>query len=213
MSGIVKSANPGLGFDVNQSLSITQARAFFITGYIFCIRYLPRTPYLKQGNLTAQEIAIILNTGLSLSVVQHCPLPGWEPSIDLGSQYGQYAGAYATEIGLPIGMNIWLDLEEVATNSTSQNVIDYCKAWFVAVQAAGYIPGIYCGYGTNLSSQQLYDLPFKHYWKAYNYDNGVAIRGFQIIQEPQKTMIGIQFDPNKSQIDNKGDVAIWLSPN
>lgn len=212
MPGTVKIASPGLGFDVNQPLSAEQAIAFKGAGYLFVVRYLPRTPALIKGNLSDTEITAIQSAGLCLMAVQHVPNPGWNPSAGLGTQYGEYTAVYAAAIGLLKGMNLWLDLEEVATGTTVQDVIDYCTAWFNAVSDAGYVPGLYCGWNIVLTAQQLYNLPFKHYWKAYNYDNGVATRGFQLIQKPQQVLEGVAFDPDILRADNLGMLPLWLSP-
>lgn len=208
----VKPAIPGVGFDVNQPLTGAQATAFKGAGYSFAIRYLPRTESLIAGNLSQGEIQAILGAGLALMAVQHVAKPGWEPSAALGTSYGSYAATYAEAILLPKGVNIWLDLEEVALGTSVKKVTDYCTAWFTAVSAAGYIPGLYVGWGIVLSDQKLYDLPFKHYWRAYNCDQSIPVRGYQIIQEPQKTLDGIAFDPNRLQADELGDVPFWLSP-
>lgn len=209
--GIVKTASAGRGFDVDAILTAPQAAAFVKKGFEFCIRYLPRTPALVKGNLSLGEIEIILDAGLALMAVQHCPEPGWSPTAGLGTQYGQYAGQYAAEIGLPAGMNIWLDLEGVANESLPQDVIEYCQLWFEGLEGHGYVPGIYCGYGTGLSPEQLYDLPFKHYWKAYN---GPLLpnRGYQIVQGTVQWLNGVSFDPNQLRADSKGDLPLWLSP-
>lgn len=200
------------GFDVNQPLTAVQACNFKDAGYAFCIRYLPRTAALIQGNLTAAEITILHGAGLAIGAVQHVAEPGWQPSAALGSEYGLFAASYAEMIGIPKGINLWCDLEDVAGDSTVQDVIDYCTSWFKSVQGSGYDPGLYCGWNMELDPQQLYDLPFKHYWKAYNYDDGVATRGFQLIQHPQQTLEGITYDPNISQPDELGDSAIFWNP-
>lgn len=209
---VIKQAEPGMsGFDVNQPLNLAQARYFHASGYGFCIRYLPRTSALVKGNLTLAEVGDILGAGLALGVVQHVPLPGWEPTVELGTQYGQYAGQYASEIGLPAGMNIWLDLEEVSSAATSTDVIGYCNAWWASVSNAGYVPGLYVGWNCGLSPIELYaKLKFSHYWKAYNADMPVATRGYQMIQKTQKTLNGISYDPNEIQSDNLGGLPILL---
>lgn len=206
----VKGASPGQGFDVNQPLTASEATAFKEAGNIFCVRYIPRTPALVRGNLTSAEIKVILGADLALMAVQHVAEPGWQPTQALGAQYGVYAGVYASTIGLPKGMNIWLDLEGVATPATAQEVIDYCNAWFTAVEAVGYVPGVYVGWQVVLTPEQLYSaLPFKHYWRAYNGPD-VATRGYQIVQHTAKTLNGIAYDPNTSQADLLGDTAIWV---
>jgi hypothetical protein len=208
----VKTAISGSkGFDCNSQLSGAQAAAFKAAGMDFCIRYLPRTPALIHGNLSALELEILLAAGLSVGAVQHCRLPNWSPSAGLGAQYGQYAGSYAASIGLPEGMNLWLDLETPAIGATGQDCIDYAQAWFNSVKIAGYVPGLYIGYGVPLTAQQLFELPFSHYWKAYNYDDGVATRGFQLIQKPQQGFNGISIDPNECVADHLGGLPIWVS--
>jgi hypothetical protein len=208
----VKPAQPGNGFDCNTPLTPASAKVFRDQGMEFAIRYLPRTPALIPGCLTKAERDIILAAGLALSAVQHCPLPGFTPSGALGLEYGQYAGKYGGEIELGMFMNIWLDLEGVASGTPAQDVIDYCTQWFDQVQAADFVPGLYVGYGSGLTPKQIYDLPFQHYWKAYNYDDGVPERGFQLIQHPAKVLSGISYDPNTCAADLKGDMPIFLFP-
>lgn len=212
MSGIVKKAVPCNAFDVNQTISATEAIAFKNAGYECCIRYLPRTSALTEGNLTGVEIEAILAGDLNLMAVQHVAEPGWIPTGELGAEYGEYAAKYANQIGLPRGINMWLDLEEVHASSTSQDIIDYCHAWFNSIEEEGWIPGIYIGWQVGLSDRQLYDLPFQHYWKSYNCDQSIPTRSWQIVQHTQNSLNGIAFDPNTIQKDNLGDLPIWLSP-
>ncbi len=213
LPGRVQKAVAGLsGFDVNSPLTASGASNFKNAGYAFCIRYIPRTANLIPGNLTNAEAMAILDAGLALMAVQHVALPGWAPNTNLGTIYGNYAATYAAQVvGLPPGVNVWCDLEGVAAGTPPANVIAYCQAWYYAVHIAGYIPGIYVGYDTMLSPEQLYDdLSFQHYWRAYNGPE-VATRGFQLIQKPQKTLDGITYDPNVAQNDTMGDSALWLS--
>jgi hypothetical protein len=213
LPGAVKPAAAGLsGFDVNSRLSAAGARNLKNAGYDFCIRYVPRTAALKAGNLTNAEALRILNAGLALMPVQHVAVEGWKPTAALGTAYGSYAATYAGSIvGLPKGMNIWCDLEGVAPGTAAADVIAYCQAWYHSVNAAGYIPGVYVGWDTMLTPQQLYgDLSFQHYWRAYNGPQ-VATRGFQVLQETQKTVNGITIDPDTTQNDNLGGAALWLA--
>ena len=212
--GIVKAAIiDSLGFDVDEPLMAGSAAAFKAMNFDFCIRYIPRTSALAKGNLTLSEIGIILDAGLSLSAVQHCPEPGWQPTAALGTQYGQYAGQYAAEIGLPPGINIWLDLEMVAPTAKADDIIAYCENWYDQVGLHGYIPAVYIGYQTGLTDTQLYEnLSFKHYWRAYNCDQSIPTRGYQITQFPAKTLNGISFDPNIVKSDNLGSLPIFVFP-
>ena len=213
LPGTVQQAPAGQkGFDVNQPLSAGQAQDLQNAGYAFCIRYIPRTAKLVRNNLTNAEALNILNAGLALMAVQHVALPGWAPTVALGTAYGNYAATYAQQtVGLPQGLNIWCDLEEVAEGSAAADVIAYCQAWYAAVDTAGYIPGLYVGYGTGLTPQQLYSsLSFKHYWRAYN-GPLVATRGYQLLQKTEVTVNGITIDPNITQNDNLGGAVLWLA--
>jgi hypothetical protein len=207
---IVKAGLPGLAFDVDVPLTGAHAADFKAAGYDTCIRYIPRTSALVKGNLTTPEISAILGAGLSLGVVQHTPLPGYQPTAALGALYGQYAGQYSADIGLPAGINVWLDLEEVSATATPDDVINYCREWFTEVQLHGYVPGIYVGWNVKISEAQLYSLPVRHYWRAYNCNQSIPTRGYQIVQHTQKTLNDIAFDPNTIQPDNLGDLPIFL---
>lgn len=209
---VVKTAVPGPAFDVNAPLNAAQAKAFIDAGYLSCIRYIPLTSSQLAGDLTSTEIEIILGAGLSLSAVQHVDSPPWSPTASLGTKHGQYAGQRAAEIGLPVGMNLWLDLESVAAGTTAQEVIDYVDSWAIAVTGAGYLAGLYVGWDVALSDVQLYDLPVKNYWRSYNCDQSIPTRGWQILQHTQKTLNGIIYDPNTIQKDELGDLPIFLFP-
>ena len=201
-----------MAFDVNQPLTGAQAAEFKAAGFGAVIRYIPRTSALTKGNLTAPEIAAIIGAGLSLSVVQHVSPDNWQPNEELGANYGGYASAYCNHIGLPEGVNVWLDLEMVNPASQPQDIIDYCTEWYDWVHGGGYEPGLYVGWQTGLSPAQLYDLPFKSYWKGYNADVPIPKRGYQIIQSTQKTLNGITYDPNVVKKDLLGDSPIFLCP-
>jgi hypothetical protein len=210
---IVKAAVAGSnGFDCNTPLSAMEAEEFVKVGMIFCFRYFPLGPANLAGCLTGLELQVLLTAGLNVLAVQHVNSPGWAPTSELGSAHGSYAAAYGKAIGYPAGAPIYCDLEEVAPGTTAADVIAYCKAWYEAVTAAGYFAGLYCGWNIVLTAEQLYEnLPFKSYWKAYNYDNGVAARGFQIVQHPQKTLDAVVYDPDTIQADELGDLPVWVT--
>jgi|ERR1700743_241758 len=209
---MVKPVIPCEAFDVNQPLTHGQASAFKANGYDACIRYLPRTPDLVRGNLTAQEMQILLSANLAVGFVQHVALPGWNPTAALGHQYGSYCAEYAQSIDIPPGPVLWCDLEEVAPGTTAQAVIEYVSSWAAAVTAAGYLAGLYVGWNVVLSDRQLYDLPVKNYWRSYNCDQSIPTRGFQMVQHTQKTLNGIDYDPNIIQEDNLGELPVFIFP-
>jgi len=224
LPGNIQQAANGLrGFDIDLILTAAQAGDFKKAGYDFCIRYVPRTAALAANtktNLTNIEALAILNAGLALMVVQHTRNEGWSPTAALGTADGEYGVEYAGQVaGLPQGLNIWCDLEVVAAHTGTADVIAYCQAWYNAVIAGGYVPGLYVGYGIVLTAEQLYSaLSFKHYWRAYNAETDVAHRGYQIIQHTELKLNSVTpdthhntFDPNTIQADQLGGTPIWLS--
>jgi len=200
------------GFDYNSPISGGQAAELKSAGMDFAIRYVPLNAADKAGHITGLELQVLLTSGLAVMLVQNVDDPGWLPTAALGLAHGSYAASYVKAIGYPPGGPIYCDLEEVAAGTTAQAVIDYCTQWYEQITAAGFFAGLYCGWNIVLTAKQLYsDLPFRSYWKAYNFDDGVATRGFQIVQHTQHVIAGITVDPDSIQTDELGDLPIWVS--
>jgi hypothetical protein len=221
LPGIVQQAPAGLkGFDANTPISASTAAAFYAKGYRFCVRYVGRTA-MASYDLTASEAKTILEAGLALMVVQHVLNPGWNPTQSLGQEYGANAAKFTKAIGVPPGVNLWCDLECVASGTAASDVIAYCNAWADQVSAAGYVPGLYVGYQPGLTAQQLYqNLKFKHYWGAYNIDGDEipATRGLQLQQKvgTSGTIGGVSteaYDDDVTMSDKLGGSAVWLTLN
>ena len=211
LSGEIQSAISSVpGFDCDTALSADLARQFFTHGYKFCFRYLSRGQ-MPSEDLTEQEAADILNSGLALMPVQHARKQGWSPTQALGQQHGQEASANAETVGFPNRVNLWCDLEGVNRSAQAQDVIDYCKAWHEAVSVAGYTPGLYVGAEALLNGRQLYDLPFQHYWRSQSQVPDIPHRGYQVIQlGPSIQINGVRVDLDVAMNDNKGRAAQWL---
>jgi len=214
LPGNVLQAAPGLsGFDTDTVLTSTTAQQFANEGYVFCARYLSLGNTQAEGDLSYSEAADILAAGLCLTAVQHVMAEGWHPNAALGVQFGQNAASNAASVGLPQGMNIWCDLEGIAEGVPATSVIDYCQAWYNAVNAAGYVPGLYVGANAILNGEQLYeDLSFAHYWKSLSSVPMVAVRGYQLIQGHTTTVNGVGIDTDTTQTDNLGGNVLWLAP-
>jgi hypothetical protein len=166
-SGQVEEAPPSLlGFDSDSIVSAALAQQFCSEGYKFCLRYFSLGGQESPQDLSTQEATDILDSGLALMPVQHVRKAGWLPNGTLGQQYGQDAAANAQSVGFPSGINVWCDLEGAGSAASAHDVIDYCAAWFAAVYAAGYVPGLYVGSAEVLTGPQLYSLPFQHYWRS-----------------------------------------------
>ena len=213
LSGTIQNAPPNLkGFDTNTVVTASQAVYLKKVGYSFCIRYLSLKAGQKPGDLSFNEAQDILNAGLALSAVQHVLYSGWTPTANKGTTYGKNAASNAIDIGLPLGMNIWCDLEGIASNTPSKNVIDYCNAWYNAVFNAGYILGIYVGANCILTGNQLYEnLKFKHYWKSLSRVPTIPNRGYQLIQSLEENLIdNLSIDNDTTQNDEQDDSIIWI---
>lgn len=215
LTGTVQHASPGLkGFDTNTVLTAAEAGEFAANGYVFCFRYLSRGAGQQSGDLSYNEAKTILAAGLALGAVQHVSMPGWTPSQSLGTQYGTNAANNAASIGLPKGMNLWMDLEGIAPGTSAQTVIGYANAWYDAVAAAGYIPGIYVGADCYLTGDQLYNnLKYQHYWKSLSNVPAIPHRGYQLIQSYTPELVcGVSIDTDTTQNDELGGAIVLLFP-
>lgn len=210
----VAPAVPGTqGFDTDSALDAATAMALKANGFGFAVRYLSRTTPENPSDLTAAEATLILAAGLALMAVQHCPRPGWAPSATLGQSYGRAAVANAQLIGLPSGIILWLDLEEVASYVSAADTIAYVNTW-AEVVGAQYAPGLYVGANQPLTGDELYwRLRVTHYWKSASSVPDLAIRGYQMIQAVAPSPIdGIAIDRDVILADNFGGVPLWLAP-
>jgi Domain of unknown function (DUF1906) len=209
---VLPAPSNSLGFDADTTLDQCTCEQFVNQGYSFCLRYLSLGAGQQAGDLSPQEASDILTSGLALMVVQHVREPGWSPTIDLGQQDGTNAANNALSLGLPAGLNVWCDLEGVNSASSSDDVIDYCNAWYAAVDAVGYCPGLYVGCDALLSGEQLYeDLEFEHYWQSCSEVPSLPVRGYQMVQTLVSQPInGIGIDQDVTQTDDENGQAQWL---
>lgn len=214
LPGLVQAAPPrSKGIDTDTKLTADTAQAFATDGFDFVVRYLTRNASESANDLSTSEAMDILQAGLALMAVQHSPAAGYSPTASLGTQYGQHAAANARAVGLPSGVSIWMDLEGVAENTLSSNVIDYCNAWYVCVLQAGYVPGLYVGAGSILTSDELYSkLRFQRYWQSGSSVPDVSERGYCMVQTISSSYVldGVAYDLNFVQADNLGDTPFWL---
>lgn len=212
LNGSVQKAASGLkGFDADTIITAETAAKFVADGYSFCGRYLSLGPQ-SSPDLTPQEANDILDSGLALIPVQHVRMPGWHPTMELGQSTGVQAGENAKAVGFPPGVNVWLDLEGIASGTSAEDVIQYCNAWYDSVEQFGYVPGIYVGADSVLNGEQLYEnLKFAHYWKSESTVPEVSVRGYQLVQHFDPNPVnGIGIDIDNTQDDNLGGQVLWL---
>jgi hypothetical protein len=116
-------------------------------------------------------------------------------------------------VGLPEGMNIWLDLEGIAEVASSFDVIASCNAWFAEVSAAGYVPGLYVGANAILDGEELYyALSVEHYWRSGSEVPDVEVRGYCMVEtiDDAYEIDGCAYDQDITQADNLGNTPMWL---
>lgn len=198
-----------LGFDADSRITLAAAQEFYRRGYRFAVRYVRRTsPH--DFDITVGEINNLHAAKLGVMLVQHVAPDQWLPSGALGKLYGSTAAQEAHSVGYPNAATLWLDLEGVNRAAKSQDVIDFCNAWFDAVSAAGYSdPGIYIGFSPGIDNTQMYQkLKFKRYWKAYNADHTPIVRGYQMFQgpypPPSQRVLHLEYDTDTIHRDALG---------
>ena len=200
----IERSFPGAkGVDTVLTFSKGLAERFKAAGYAYVVRYL--------GALTDYEVEAILAGGLALLAVSYSRRHGWLPNGTLGAQDGMLAVQHARAANLPIGLTLFCDLE--GPGGTGTDSVAYVNAWAHAVQAGGYIAGLYVGYGIQLTAQELYScLAVTAYWDSCSKNPDVAKRGFQMVQEypPNKRVCGLQVDTNVIQPDFFGDTPVWV---
>jgi hypothetical protein len=133
------------GCDTIVKLSYMDALKLFEAGFRFVGRYIV--------SLAATELSDILRAGLAVSPVSYAN--SFDPSDEI---------AALQRLGIPKGIVVWLDVEGVKDDpiTLSQRI----NTWAKALEAAGYIPGLYVGAGCPLTSAELYALAVKRYWHS-----------------------------------------------
>jgi hypothetical protein len=212
LDGLVQSpTHDAIGFDTDQKLSHENALQFFKAGYRFCVRYLSRGSE-SAHDLTRDEADGILRAGLALMAVQHVAR-GWLPSEHLGLLHGSAAASNAKRVGFPSGVNVWCDLEGIGFSIDPEATMAYCSNWYRTVKGAGFVPGLYVGASCALTTQQLYALPFQHYWQSESEVPTPARRGYQLIQLRESMLInGLPIDQDITRPDTFGGQVLWLAP-
>lgn len=215
LTGVPRLAPNGVrAFDCNDPLTPAQCSSFRAAGYRAAIRYVPRV-IQHDYDLTPEEAERILKAGLALGIVQHVAPENWMPTARLGADYGHVAAMQAQFCGVPMGVNIWCDLEGVKLGTAPADIIGFLNSWWMEVAHFGYLPGLYVGWHAGLTAQQLFsNLRFQYYWSAYNLnaDQVPAVRGVCMKQGTELRLAGMKFDPDVCTTDQLGNRATFLAP-
>ncbi len=205
---VAKAAFTGaLGVDcVTVIANKAMADGLYAHGFTFACRYL--------GSLSSSEVDVILESGMALMPVTYSRNPGWLPSAALGGADGNQAVSRCMAAGIPKGVTVWLDLE--GPGGHAADVIDWVNAWADVVKSAGYDPGLYCGYGTLLTSHELYMLHVDRYWHSVSRVTDSAGQlaepacGWSMIQlNPSVMRAGVWVDVDVIQEDYQKRLPTW----
>lgn len=214
---VEKSPSGSKGFDCNTPLTASTAKAFHDAGFAFVLRYVPRNydtnPASPSGNITRGEAQTILDAGLALMIVQHVAASPWDPTGELGMSYGQFAVSNCQAIGLPRGVNVFLDLEGVRAGTDPQHVLDYAGTWASFVADGGYVPGLYVGASCGISASQIVTLPFKQFWRSGSSSTPqIGAPGYSMQQTISASLVlsGVAYDSDVISTDQNGGTPYWL---
>jgi hypothetical protein len=205
MTAIASLATAGArGIDCNTVLTPATAAALKNSGIDFVIRY--------ARDVQPGEFATIIDAGLAIMGCGHVRYPGWMPNAGMGSLDGQNIANAAQRSGFAVGTTLWCDVEGVSGVCSSLDVIVYANAWFDAIAAAGFQPGVYVGFQALLTaSQWFHALKMTRYWKSGSDVPTPERRGFCNIQQaPLDVWLdGVLVDHDLIQADNFGDLPTW----
>ena len=111
------------------------------------------------GGIDRTRLGYVLDAGMAFAAVTY------------GTAPADYDGALVVEhmrdLELPEGVTAFLDVEGPATLDVSDDdLVTAITHWTVAVKAAGYDPGAYFGNPQPLTSELMWRLPVRRYWKG-----------------------------------------------
>jgi hypothetical protein len=205
MIQVLKSPPGAKGVDTVAKISAATAAKLRAAGYSFVVRYL--------GALDAREASVIIGQGLALLAVGYSRRPGWIPSAPEGKADGMLKIEQAEAAGLLPGMTLFCDLEGPGGPNVHDACIDYVNEWARPIQEAGFVAGLYVGFGVPLTSDELYhELAVTAYWHSCSVVPAVAHRGYQMVQlaPPNRTVCQTKVDIDFIQADAKGDTPMWM---
>lgn len=179
-----------------------QALALRASGVDFLVGYL--------GVINAQRVGYVLSAGLAFMPVA------------LAGEYNDGPDDEISQLvalGVPKGVTVWLDLEGLnAFKSDPVILAGKINLWADKVNAAGYVAGLYVGVPQPFTSDELYALHVKRYWRG----QGSVRDRFNALAEPTKcgwcmtqtfpsvVRAGVLVDVDIIGQDYQGRVPTWL---
>lgn len=155
------------------------------------------------------DVKLALQSGLAVILFQGYWEPAWADPAEAQNR-ANFAVNAAKSAGYEMGAPIVLDFESVSVDQSS--AMAWCRAWCEVVANAGFVPAIYVGVPQPLSPDDLYALPFQHYWKSCSADTvEVSTRGYQIVQRAcGQNIDGVAVDLDESAADLLGDFMMGM---
>jgi hypothetical protein len=210
---IAVPATPGLWIDLSQKPSTSQAHAIIAAlDPVGVIRTLPLPNNNPAQDLDSVELAMWCSLGRQVMAYQHVRAsrpgmpPGWDPRNFSGEDDGAFAAEHAVRCGMPAGVTIWVDWEDIVLGLPPSYGTIYLEAWAGRALASSLRAGEYCGFDDPMSAQERYDLRgITSYWSDGGH-RAVAIRGCSIIQGSAITVAGIQIDRDHLELDHLNEV-------
>lgn len=162
------------------------------------------------GAMTVPRLAALLDAGMAYVPVSFAGEYNDGPADEM---------AQLRALGIVAGVTVWLDLEGMAAFHAEPSVlIGKINAWALAVEAAGYVPGLYVGVPQPLTSSELGALAVKRYWRGQgsvrDRRNALAepTPGWCMTQMfPSVVRGGVLVDCNMVGQDYKGRVPTWAT--
>lgn len=116
------------------------------------------------SGLSPSERDAILESGLELFFVNYAHAAGWTPSAAGGLADADRDLARLHALAIPIGVHCAFDLEGPGGNENE--VVAHVSTHGHTVWGSKYIPALYVGEGSMLTSATLYALPSMLYWHS-----------------------------------------------
>lgn len=160
-----------------------------------------------RADLSPGEASRIVAAGFQLSLYQHVRGPGgWMPSKHDGAADAERIAEHAAFCGLPAGVHIWQDLEDV--KDTAEATQTHARAWGELLKSGAYQPALYVGFAVPLTGADLYALPHNRYARDLA-PRAVGDRGVSWYQRRFDVEIGgVKFDVGTMGPDLKGDLPV-----
>jgi hypothetical protein len=174
----------------SQSGTAEHARALRAAGVHALAGYL--------GAMTPGRLADILAAGLSFIPVTFAGAYANGPADEVGQLHA---------LGIPAGTSVFLDLEGMsAFKADPSALISAINTWADGIAAAGFIPCLYVGVPQPLTSDELWGLRVRGYWRG---QGSIRDRKNALAEPTGCGWMMTQVFPSR----NVGDPAVWVDLN